>query len=286
MLSADYHSIRAVSRGLIVDILQRSPHHAWHWSAWNPNTEQDEPTTAQETGQAAHALILEGRDIVAVIDAADYRTNAAKEARDEARSAGKVPMLKKNVPEFQLMCACAAAQIQVSLKLSLGGHGRAEQTILWTEQGQDAKARADWLSSDCRIILDLKITDIASPKAWIRSIASSGYDVQSAWYKRGVRAKFEVDARFIFCVVENTSPIYPVYFVELDPAWDAIGSAKIDLALKKWGACVEANEFPAYPQEIIRCDPPVWELAGAEELDAELHGFSKEAFLFGRVKNV
>jgi len=286
-MKPDYHNIRAVSRGLIVDLTQRTAAHAWLNSAWNTNYTEPEPTAAMELGTAAHALILEGRDITASIYNADFRTKAAQEARDTARAAGLVPILRDKLPEFLELTSMAKAQIEAALSVSLEHDGKAEQPILWDIPGMSGlqgKCKPDWQSNEKRLTLDLKITDL-SQAAFLRGIAANGYDIQAAWYQRGTRAAFEVDTRFVFAIVENTAPIYPVYFVELDPAWLAIANAKIDLAVKKWRACLDAKHFPAYPQAVIRAEPPAWELAAAEELDAQDHAFSAEAFLFGKVRN-
>ena len=285
MDAASYHRAPAFSASLARTILQKSPLHAWLDSPLNQNRESKEPSDAMLRGTAAHALILEGRNTLSVIDANDYRTKAAQEAKNAALEAGQYPILSGKVDEFMIMCTTARRAIQSALNLNLDADGQAEVTLRWREGETPCKARPDWLKSDASIILDLKITELGSPSAWQRGISASGYDIQAAHYVRGVRMALEQQATFIFAVVEAIPP-YPVYFIELDAAFMAIADAKRERALKIWTACVEANKFPCYPTEVILCEPPNWEMAKAEQDEQEFAAWTVEGFLFGRVPNV
>ena len=286
MKAEDYHRLDALSASTIKTLLQKSAQHA-RMQQMQPD---GEPSPQMERGTALHALTLGETDLIQVINAPDFRTKAAQQARDDARKDGRIPIIADKAAELYDIAATAREQIEDALKIDMGNDGQAETTLLWTEQGLDCKARPDWVSDfDLNhvikigkkiLIPDLKFTEV-SQQAWIKSIASNGYDIQSEWYRRAVLATHKIDSRFIFCVCEVFPP-YPVYFVELTPAYRAIADVKIKRAIQLWTACVEANNFPCYSAEIMEIDPPAWEMAAAEEIDAETHGFSKEAFLFGR----
>src|SRR3972149_5802627 len=64
-----------------------------------------------DLGRAAHAYLLEGESGFAIIEAADWRTKAAKEARDAARAAGKIPLLADRWGDVQGMALAAQRQL-------------------------------------------------------------------------------------------------------------------------------------------------------------------------------
>jgi hypothetical protein len=276
--AAEYHRIDALSASTIKTLLQKSAAHA-RMQQINPH---DDPTPQQERGTIRHALTLGEDDIIQLIDAPDFRTKAAQQARDDARQAGRIPVIADKAAELYAIAATARLQIESALSIHLDTDGQAETSLFWNEGALKCKARPDWLNNDNSLIVDLKFTELTQ-SAWIKSLSSNGYDVQSEWYRRAVRMDLEQECRFIFAVCE-TLPPYPVYFVELTGAYRAIADVKIERALQIWGACIESNIFPCYSQEIIELDPPAWEMATAEETAEVTHGFDREAFLFGRVR--
>jgi len=65
-------------------------------SPWNPLYEP-EAKTDFDIGVAAHLAVLEPErqaDSIVLIEAGDYRTTKAREAREAARAAGLVPLLR------------------------------------------------------------------------------------------------------------------------------------------------------------------------------------------------
>ena len=197
-ISADeYHGSAGLSASLTKTLLSRSPFHAWQDSPLNPTRTQQEASRL-DVGTIAHALLLEGVDNVEVIDAADWRTKAAKEQRDEARQAGKVPVLRHQYGQIIDMAEVASNSLAEcpdmnGLKWS---DGKPEQSIFWQSEGVDLRARLDWLANDYSIILDYKTTELSSPAAWMRAIPSNGYDVQAAHYLDAVKAETGKQADF------------------------------------------------------------------------------------------
>ena len=112
---ADYLGNPALNASLLKLIVQRSPLHAWTASrTMNPNFVPDEKE-AFYLGHIAHGIVLEGTENrVVVVDADDWRTKAAKEQRDEARSAGKFPILAKRMPRVRAIAKAATDQIERS----------------------------------------------------------------------------------------------------------------------------------------------------------------------------
>jgi hypothetical protein len=77
-------------------LLDRSPLHAWHaHPRLNPDYRHDDDTKF-DVGNIAHKLMLgRGKDIV-VLEFDDWRTKAAKDAREAAAAAGKLAVLGKH----------------------------------------------------------------------------------------------------------------------------------------------------------------------------------------------
>ena len=247
-----------ISRSFIHTMIQRSPWHAW---AQHPRLNPAYVTPADEAkfdlGTAAHALFLEGRNAVEVVEADSWRTNAAKEQRDLARAHGRIPLLDKDWAAVQAMCAALTDQLPAGYFRD----GEAEKTIVWRDRDVLCRARLDYLAGD--VIYDYKSTSAsAAPGAWSKSMFNFGYDLQAAMYLRGSGA-----TRFCFAVQETFEP-YAVQTFELAPDTLALANRKIDWALDTWKACLEADRWPGYPARTAHVTLPPW---------AEQQWFDREA---------
>lgn len=248
-------------------LLMQSPKHAWTASRdLNPDY-RDVSREDFELGTAAHSWLLEGRtDRWVVIDAPDWKSKAAQVQRAGARMAGKIPLLTSQYAH--LVEACKAALMQTALfedrPVPLA-FGDAEATLTWEEDGVPCKARLDWLHHGQQTIDDLKTTSgSAHPDSWSRNIWSRGYDVQAAFYLRGVLAVYNRRATFRFIVME-LSPPYGVSVIGLEPEALEIADRKIDRALKLWKFYQSpewhGKSWPCYPTRVAYAEMPAWERA-------------------------
>lgn len=213
-----------------------------------------------DIGTAAHALMLEGVNIVEVIDAPDWRTNKAKEARDAARIKGKVPILTKNWLKVLAMVEAAHDQLKNHMdSRDAFFNGKPEQTLIWNDDGAWCRARLDWLHDSYKKIYDLKTTGIsANPEIVSRAIFTRGMDIQCAFYLRGVKVLTGIDATFKFVVQETVEP-YALCVIALGPDSLIIGEKKVMWALDKWRECLRTNEWPGYPRQTCYARLPEWE---------------------------
>ena len=101
---ADPCPLPSLNPTLAIDLLSRSPLHA---ATEHPRIGKPvEPARLDfDLGRAAHAVLLEGDTAILPIDADDYRTNAAKAAR-EFTFAGLTPCRMRAKPGA-FFCACA-----------------------------------------------------------------------------------------------------------------------------------------------------------------------------------
>ncbi len=257
---ADYLALPALSSSLARVLLSRSPRHAWWCSpALNPAYEPEEADRF-DVGTCAHAYLLEGATAFAIIEADDFRTKAAKEARDNARAAGKTPILASRWADVQAMAEAVHSQLARHEAPIPFTDGHAEHTLIWREGDVLCKARPDWLHADRRTIDDLKSTDgSANPDGWTRGpLFALGYDIQASWYLRGLKAVTGMDGQFRFVVAETRAP-YGVSVVALSPAALALAERKCHRALELWRHCLDTGTWPGYPERICYADLPPWE---------------------------
>ena len=264
MTAAEYHAdpcdTPSLSSSIANILLTDSPRHAWFaHPKLNPNYKQRESATF-DLGTAAHAYMLEGADVITVIDAEDWRTKAAKDARDAARAEGKVPLLARQSLAVIEMAAAAQDQLVVfnDPPIPFTG-GQPEQTLIWQEGGVWCRTRLDYLHDDHRWIDDLKSTGgSANPDAWTRGqLFTTGHDLQAAFYLRGLAALTGKQARFRFVVIENEAP-YALSVISLTPAALAFAEKKVQAAITLWRFCMDENRWPGYPTRTCHAELPPW----------------------------
>ena len=214
---------------------------------------QDHPEHKRvwDFGTAAHRLVLgQGADF-AVIDADNYRTDAAQQARDEARAAGAAPVLTH---EHQQILAMADAIRQHPIAgplLDPCRGGNAEQNLFWMDKETSIprRARLDWLheSSAGRVIVaDYKTCDHADPASIAKTVVNYGYLQQEDWYLSGVRALgLDDDPDFWFVFQEKKAP-YLVNVARIKGADRWIGQARNRQAIEIFRDCTETGLWPGY----------------------------------------
>ncbi|MHA4774728.1 PD-(D/E)XK nuclease-like domain-containing protein [Streptomyces sp. MSC1_001] len=215
--------------------------------------EQDHQQPRKDTfdfGTAAHRLVLGDGPELVVVEAADWRTKAAREERELAALAGGVALLAADFERVTDM-ADAIRRHPIASALFAPGSGRPEQSLFWRDEptGIMRRARVDWLPNprDGRLIVpDYKTTVSAHPEAIARSVDTYGYHQQAAWYLDGIKA-LDLDEKPAFLLVfqEKTAP-YLITVVELDVVTLRIGAAKNRRALDTYRKCVESGHWPGY----------------------------------------
>jgi len=268
MPAEDYHADPCVepslSASIATIICNRTPMHAFAaHPRLNPDVRRAEKKE-YDIGTAAHAILLEQRplvDVVEVIDAKDFRTKAAQEQRDAARAAGRVPLLERQATDVVEMLEETTKQLGAhEADPPLFHEGKAEQTIIWQENGITCRALVDWLRDDFTAIDDYKTTSAdANPEKWTsKTLYSIGADVQIAFHCRGVEAISGIKPELRY-VVQETYPPYALSVISASPDVLHVGNAKVEYAIRRWRECLEAGEWPGYPTEVCYAELPAWQ---------------------------
>lgn len=129
------------------------------------------------------------------------------------------------------------------------GNGIAERSIYWTDPatGVRCRVRPDWLivRPEITVVVDLKTTTDANPKACSKAIAAYSYHQQGALYLDGVAAAglAPEGARFVFVFQSKKAP-YLVTVRELAGQEEDIGRARNERALRIYADCTARDEWP------------------------------------------
>lgn len=206
------------------------------------------PKREFDLGNAVHAAVLgKGSDIVE-IPYPNYRTGDAQTARDLAYDAGKIPLLPKEKEQVDAMAAAVRRHRQAG-PMFAPGNGIAERSVYWTDPatGVRCRVRPDWLivRPEVTVVVDLKTTTDANPKACSKAIASYSYHQQGALYLDGVQAAglAPEGARFVF-VFQSKKPPYLITVRELAGQEEDIGRARNERALRIYADCERTGEWP------------------------------------------
>jgi|ERR1700677_294502 len=267
-LSSDiYHADPCVKPSLSSSIanvlLTQSPLHAWMaHPRLNPNFQRESDSRA-DIGSAAHAIFLERDESkIVIVQANDWRTNAAKQARDDAHAQGKYAILEAKFAAVKQMVTRAESYLNETELRGILDTGSPERSIIWQEGETWCKARPDLLSADRRVCLDYKTTESAQPDTFIRQIPRLGYDTQASWYSRGMGALGH-ETEFVFLAQEITEP-YSCSLIGLSNAYKEVARLKVERALHIWRECVDTNRWPAYSTKILYAEPTSYQMAELE----------------------
>jgi hypothetical protein len=224
----------------------------------NPGLEREEESKF-DIGTVAHALLLQGDDIAVIIDAPDWRTKVAQEARDAARATGFVPLLVGQWERVQQMVTAAREQLATHrADPTPFTDGQPEQTLVWDDGGVACRARLDWIRDDRATIDDYKSTGAsADPAKWVKTAYGIGADTQVAFYLRGCEKALGVRPAWRY-VVQETYPPYALSVVDLAPSALAVGDDKVKYALDVWRRCLASGEWPAYTSRVASLEIPTF----------------------------
>lgn len=250
-------------------LASQSPAHAWlaHPRLGGKRSD-DETTKEMDHGSLLHALLLgRGRDVV-LVDADDWRTKAAKEARDSAREQGAIPVLKHRLVAANDAAVVIRARLKEEWGINLAANGSSSEVVaIWEEESDDGtrvicRGQLDWLSASMGQIVDLKCGASAEPESCVRKFVPMGYDIQRAAYVSAIGRlvpKLAGRVDFSFAFSETAEP-YAVTLVEAYGSLRELGERRWRRAVNTWARCLKTNEWPTYTREVVMAEAKPWEL--------------------------
>ena len=226
-----------------------------------------EPSKEMELGTAAHKLVLGVGQELREVKEKDWTTNRAKQARDEAREAGKLPLLTKELVTVKAMAARLREHERASQLLAQPG--RPEVSAFWIDPAYETWWRCRWdymPEPDPRyrpVLADYKTTakDGAAPAKFSKAVADFRYYMQAYVYSAGYTAMFadRIPAPPGYALIaQERTPPYRVAVYELDPAALRKGREDAGRAMEIYRDCTEAGIWPGYDPEIQLLDLPYW----------------------------
>ena len=223
----DYHAGVGISSSYIRRFGQSQLHAVNHKS---------ESTPTLKFGTAAHSLLVEGKEAfdkeVRVLTGSPY-TKGYKEEKAEFEALGYI-VLKED--DANMIFGMKANMIYEG-NAYLNAKGKvAEASIYWYEDDILCKCRPDMIcptlnepNSDNKIVIvDYKTTISCEPFSFNKSVKKYGYDMQAAWYRRGLlMAGYDVED-FIFIAQEKVHPyaskVFRITKEQIDFGWSMMES--------------------------------------------------------------
>lgn len=257
MPEAEYHAWPALSAGGAWTLATECPALYWHRSPFNPNAECGKPARHLDIGTALHLAALEQErfyDRIEVVGADDWRTQAARDARDRARETGKVPLLWKDQELIEKLHDALRRNKHAAELL----HGAAtEVSYFWDADSTPCKARADVLRDD-DVIADLKSSTSAAPEHFRKQAWNFGHFMRVPFYCDGYEATTGKRIKAYWFIVVSTEEPHLVTTCRLDDRAIEWGRLKIRRALTLFRECMKRGVWPPYEQGPVTLSLPSW----------------------------
>lgn len=265
--AAEYHADPApapsLSSSLVKVLLTESPRKAWYSHPKLNPAYREEHDDKFDIGTCAHAMLLENDPSrIVIVQADDWRTKVAKEARQAARDAGKTALLERHFDKVKVMVDAAQEFLKDCEIADEWTQGESEASAVHKDGGIYLRVRFDRVSPGC--IMDYKTTDGAEPEAFSRRLISLGYHWQESFYRRVHRAITGNAVPFVF-LAQSTEPPHECSLHGCEPTLQEISDAEVDGAIKTWRECIKTSKWPSYSKRVHWATPTTWQMKEHEQ---------------------
>ena len=234
-----------------------------HFKWWRDHRDEEKPKDHFDFGKAAHRMVLGSGPEIVGLDVSDWRTKAARSAKDEAHERGAVPLKQADYEKVVAM-ADALRQHETAAALFHPLGGLAEQSLFWRDRdtGVMCRARPDWLpfhDAGRMILPDYKTIVSADDESIDKAIGNFGYFIQAPHYLDGVYALgLAKHADFVF-VFQEKAPPFLVRVVQCTGSTMVWGDRENATARKIFAECTANNHWPGYADEVKLAAIPHWQ---------------------------
>lgn len=258
---ADPCFVPSLSSGAARTLLSKSPAHA---QMENPRIggKSRESTSAMDTGSLIHAILSGSQDEISVGAFDDFRTNAAKTWSDDVRAMGKIPVLAADYEEAQVAAGYVRSRAAqgITIRSPFSPEAKHEVTAIWRDGDVFCRARYDVLVTDadkCADIYDWKSTKDISDRGIEKAIANYRYDIQAAFYLRGLESLgFKpMQLSFIFVFFESVAP-FTVRRACLSGEYLTQAKKEVSQAIAMWHECQKTQDYPVTPADTLTVQIP------------------------------
>jgi len=219
-----------------------------HYQAYL-NTQREE-TKALRVGKYVHALVLEPdvavSNFAVIPEGIDRRTKDGKAAYSafEAEALGKTILTLEEATTSE-----RAAKTMLRIKNSLGVNFEFTEFMFTSiVNGVPVKCAIDAIGSD-GYLYDLKTSEDASPRGFLKSVYAYRYDLQAHIYRSTLESAFSKRLLgFRFIVAEKEVDAGAVY--EIGPDLQTRAICDWEAAMKTYKECSETNNWPGYSEEV------------------------------------
>jgi hypothetical protein len=202
-------------------------------------TKEWKPSREMVIGTCVHSLAIEKRVDFAVGPTVDKRTKAGKEEWQLFCEEN----IGKEIVTIEEEARILGASRKAKSLLSMCEIEHIESSIYWTRAGVMCKGRPDIIGqfNGRPCIIDLKTTSDFNrfdQKFW-----AFNYDMQAAWYQRGLMEITGSECDFWFLVVDTEEPHFGQWVLLSGDAIEK-ANARIDEGLEYYLDCVENDVWP------------------------------------------
>lgn len=261
MSEDDYNRMPALRASWVKTLCTQTPAHLLQRIAEGDDADSD----ALRIGRALHCRVLRPEDFAAeflVSPKFDLRTKEGKsEAAAFAAGAGTRTVL--NADEMRKVDAMASAVENYEPSFMLIATCTERESV-WTAniEGVPCKVRPDALASNTGLLVDLKTTISAAPRAFSRSCVEYGYWLQMAFYRAVLREHGVDIMNAVLVAIEKSAPnlvaCYELSESDLDAA-----EQRVRAAIRLYGECVRTQIWSGYSKRVEMLAMPSW--AGGNE---------------------
>ncbi len=256
MSNEDYHAADGVSSSQLKTILNKTPAHL--------QGEVRKPKTHFDVGDAIHTAILEPIHFSTrfVRGPVDRRGNKWTEAKEAAQAEAKI-LLTEDDYDMAIRVQTAILSKPHLAKYIKANNAVAEQSAFWIDDdtGLLCKVRPDlWIADDdvSGVMIDVKSTVDASPRAFQRACFNYGYHLSAAYYVDGWEdAMGGLVNKFMILAVEKDPPFEAALYA-LDPDFMQAGREAYRKALDIYADCSLTGKWYGYPHGASLLELPRW----------------------------
>lgn len=259
---ADPAPMPSLSASIANLLVTKSARHArYAHPRLNLDSKDDDHSDERDDGSVLHSLLLgSGDHRIVIVDAPDWRTNAAQEARRDARAVGNIPVLARRLEKLSAVIDAMQSQLSEHEDAAdMLSAGRPEATVLWQVDDIWCRIRPDWLPDNAEApVYDPKFTSAsAAPEDWEKHVWQT-YGLRAEFYMRGLEAVRGVRPQAYRFPVCETHPPYGMCVFEPSPDVSAWAAEQCDTAERLWATSLESGIWRGYPRRTVYSELPGW----------------------------